>query len=63
MTENVFSKTYSCTNGHKLVPNGHNDLNLMCGETKLLFVPIFTRFSIKGTCNICDKTVKYDDMD
>lgn len=29
MTEDIFNKTYSCTNGHTLAPNGHNDLNLM----------------------------------
>lgn len=59
----IFNKTYSCTNGHRLIPNGHNDLDLMCGETKLMFVPIFTRFSIKGMCNICGKRVEYNDPD
>jgi len=57
------SRTYSCTNGHRLVPNGHNDLDLMCGGTKLLFVPILTRFAIKGTCGICGKSVEYNDPD
>ena len=57
----IFSKTYKCSNGHTLVPNGHNDLDLMCGEKKIFFVPMFTRFGIDGECGLCGKKVKYID--
>ncbi len=57
----IFEKTYKCSNGHTLVPNGHNDLDLMCGEKKLIFVPFFTRFGINGKCGVCNKEVKYID--
>ncbi len=59
--EDIFAKTYKCGNGHTLIPNGHNDLDLMCGETKLWFVPFFNRFGIKGECPVCGKDIKYED--
>ena len=55
----IFGKTYKCSNGHTLVPNGHNDLDLMCGDTKIAFVPFFTRFGIDGQCGLCNKSVQY----
>ncbi len=59
----MLEKTYKCSNGHSLIPNGHNDLDLMCGDRKLIFVPFFSRFSLSGHCNICDKDIKYIDED
>ena len=58
-------KKFHCSNGHWLVPNGHGDLDLYCGDRKLNtgFIPYLTRFGLKGHCNICDKDVDYDDPD
>jgi len=59
-TDDYITKEILYTHGHKCIPNGVGDYQMVCpdGEVVKGFIPFMMRAVIKGLCTRCNKTLK-----